>query len=670
MPLPALSDDLRRALGDDRVLSAPGDLFAYAYDAALEKRLPGAVVLPRSAEEVAAAVRAANARGVPFVARGAGTNLCGGTVAPTGGLVIHLSRLNRVLSIDETRRRAWVEPGVVNLHLQKLLAPRGLFYAPDPASQKACTLGGNVGTNAGGPHCLKYGVTSTHVLGLEVVLPDGTLRRFSVDDPGPDLTALWVGSEGTLGVVTKIEINLLPQPPAVETFLAAFPSMEAAAQAVTETIAAGVVPATLEVMDRLTVAAVEDFVNAGYPRDAEAVLLVEVDGDAPRVAEEGERARALCRKNGARDLRVATSDREREKLWEGRRGAYPAMARLAPNVLVEDGVVPRTKLPEAVRAVRVIAAQAGVRMGLIAHAGDGNLHPNMVFDERDRNETARVKAAGDEMLRACVELGGSISGEHGVGSDKRAAMTWLFSPETLALFERVKRAVDPDNRSNPDKILPTAAAPGPVAPFPGTPNWRPATTAEAEAGVRWAAREKQSFVIGGAGRRLAGESALPCLDTTAFNRILRHDAGNLVLTLEAGATVADVSRALANTGQHLHVAGAGTLGGIVSRNACRSPRLRDQILAVTAVLANGDVVRFGAPVMKNVAGYDAAKLFIGAWGGLGLMLDITFRLHPAPTAAHETASPRPDFWNHPEIGKMKKAFDPENRINPMLFGKP
>ncbi|MBK6879732.1 MAG: FAD-binding protein [Elusimicrobia bacterium] len=661
---------MRQSLGADRVLSAPGDLFSYAYDAALEKRLPGLVVLPRTAEEVALAIRAAVSRGIPFVARGAGTNLCGGTVAPTGGMVIHLSRLNRVLSIDEKRRRAWVEPGVVNLHLQKILAPRGLFYAPDPASQKACTLGGNVGTNAGGPHCLKYGVTSTHVLGLEVALPDGTLRRFSVDDPGPDLTALWVGSEGTLGVVTKIEINLLPQPPVVETFLAAFPSMEAAAQTVTDTIAAGVVPATLEVMDRLTVEAVEAFVKAGYPRDAEAVLLVEVDGDPARVAEEGERARAFCRKNGARDLRVATNDREREKLWEGRRGAYPAMARLAPNVLVEDGVVPRTKLPEAVRAMRAIADRAGVRMGLIAHAGDGNLHPNMVFDERDAGETARVKAAGQEMLRACVDLGGSISGEHGIGSDKRAAMTWLFSPETLGLFGRIKAAVDPAHLSNPHKILPTTTTVIPAAAVPAGPVWRPTSAAEAELTVRWAAREKQAFVIGGTGHRLAGEASLPCLDTTALNRVLRHDPGNLVLTVEAGATLADVDRALTHTGQHLHAAGEGTLGGILSRNACRSPRLRDQILAMTVLLADGTVVRFGAPVMKNVAGYDAAKLFIGAWGALGVILDVTFRLHAAPAVGEAVPAPRPEFWNRDDLAPIKKAFDPENRINPVLFERP
>jgi glycolate oxidase subunit GlcD len=669
MPDP-FDEILRQSLGADGVLSAPGDLFAYAYDAALEKRLPGLVVLPRTAEEVALAIRAAVDRGIPFVARGAGTNLCGGTVAPTGGLVIHLSRLNRVLSIDEKRRRAWVEPGVVNLHLQKILAPKGLFYAPDPASQKACTLGGNVGTNAGGPHCLKYGVTSTHVLGLEVALPDGSLRRFSVDDPGPDLTGLWVGSEGTLGVVTKIEINLLPQPPAVETFLAAFPSMEAAAQTVTDTIAAGVVPATLEVMDRLTVEAVEAFVKAGYPRDAEAVLLVEVDGDPARVTEEGERARAFCRKNGARDLRVATNDREREKLWEGRRGAYPAMARLAPNVLVEDGVVPRTKLPEAVRAMRAIADRAGVRMGLIAHAGDGNLHPNMVFDERDAAETARVKAAGQDMLRACVELGGSISGEHGIGSDKRAAMTWLFSPETLALFGRLKAAVDPAHLSNPHKILPTTTAVIPAAAVPAGPLWRPASPAEAEATARWAAREKQAFVIGGAGRRLAAGSALPCFDTTGLNRVLRHDPGNLVLTVEAGATLSDVGRALANTGQHLHVAGEGTLGGIVSRNACRAPRLRDQILAMTVLLADGAVARFGAPVMKNVAGYDAAKLFIGAWGALGVILDITFRLHPAPAVCEAVPTPRPDFWNRTDLSAIKKAFDPGHRVNPPMFERP
>ncbi|MBL0349406.1 MAG: FAD-binding protein [Elusimicrobia bacterium] len=668
-------EKLRKALGDDAVRTAPGDLFAYAFDAALEKRLPGAVALPRTAEDVALAVRIAVDHGVPYAARGAGTNLCGGAVPATGGLVIHLARLNRVLSIDRDRRRAWVEPGVVNLHLHKLLAPLGLFYAPDPASQKACTLGGNVGTNAGGPHCLKYGVTTTHVTGLEMVLPDGTPGRFSIDDPGFDLPGLLVGSEGTLGVATKIELNLMPAPEAVETFLVAFPSMEAAAQTVTDTISTGIVPATLEVMDRLTVDAVEAFVGAGYPRGAEAVLLIELDGPRAVIAEEGERVRAICRKNGATEFRRAANERDREKFWEGRRGAYPAMARLAPNVLVEDGVVPRTRLPEAVRRVRAIADREKLRMGLIAHAGDGNLHPNLIFDERDPAETQRVKAAGHEMLRVCVELGGSISGEHGIGLDKREAMRWLFTPPTLDLFRRLKTALDPAGLCNPDKLIPAADPASVAVELPVEENEvlnaTISSAVQAQQWLRRAAAEKRPVTLVGHKKRLAGEARGTLLDTTGLSAVVRHDQANFTLTVQAGALVSDVHRQLAASGQFLYVFGEGTLGGVVSRNAGRGPRLRDQILGMTVALPGGDLVALGAPVVKNVAGYDAAKLFIGAWGSLGMIIDLTFRLHPVPAPAGEVSDPtRPPFWNVPALGTVRNAFDPDHLMNPMLFERP
>lgn len=663
-------ESLQKALGPDRVLSRPGDLFAYAYDAALDKRLPGAVVLPRTAGEVAIAVCLAREHGVPYVARGAGTNLCGGTVAPTGGLVLHLSRMNRILSIDADRRRAWVEPGVVNLHLHKALAPRGLFYAPDPASQKACTLGGNVGTNAGGPHCLKYGVTSHHVTGLEFVRPDGSLAHVSVDDPGYDLAGFWVGAEGTLGIVTQIELNLLPQPEDVQTFLVAFPSMEAAAQTVTDTIAAGIVPATLEVVDRLTVDAVEAFVGAGYPR-AEAVLLIEVDGPRAQTADDTERIRVLCAKNGGTDFRLARDDREREKLWEGRRGAYPALARLAPNVLVEDGVVPRTRLPDAVRKIRAIAERAGLRMGLIAHAGDGNLHPNIVFDERDREETARVKAAGEEMLRVCVDLGGSISGEHGIGSDKREAMRWLFTPSTLSLFRGIKNALDPDHLCNPDKLIPVMEAP-PVLPRGGDGPWTGTRTPTSVTEVQDLLRAVQTArwpveVQGSGSKRPVAVGAV--LSTQGLTRLLDHDRANLTLTAEAGLSLSDLRARL--DGQHLHIAGEGTLGGILSTRSSRRPALRNEVLGLKAVLADGRLVTFGAKVMKNVAGYDAAKLFLGAWGTLGVIVEVTLRIHPRPADLLEAGSVTPpDFAALPSADlhrRLKDVFDPRGLLNRSFF---
>lgn len=602
-------DALKERFGDGQVLSDPASRLLYSYDGALDKNLPGAVVLPRDAEEVAAAVRLARELGVPYAARGAGTNLCGASVPEEGGLVIHLARLNKIHSIDPVRRRAVAGPGVVNLHLSKALAPHGLFYAPDPASQKACTLGGNVGTNAGGPHCLKYGVTTHHVLGLEAILPDGSLLKTSVDDPGYDLTALLVGAEGTLGIVTRIEVNVLPVPEDVQTLLCSFPSLEAAAQTVTEVTAAGVVPATLELMDRVTVQAVEAFVHAGYPTDAEAVLLAEVDGSRERTGADVALLQKICLKNGGRDLRLAKDEAERQKLWEGRRGSYPAMARLAPNVLVEDGVVPRTRLPEAVRRIRAIAARENLRMGLIAHAGDGNLHPNIVFDERNAEETRRVKAAGHEMMRVCVELGGSISGEHGIGVDKREAMRWLFDAPTLNLFRRVKAALDPENLCNPGKMVP---APGDDTPAPAAPP-----------------------------------------DRTS----IRHDRENFTVAAGADVPVPRLAEVLAAAGQHVALAGNGTVGEVLSSRAVAGERLRDHVMAVRARLSGGDVVSVGAPVMKSVAGYDLAKLFIGARGTLGETLAATFKTLPARSnaVAAEVSSSPADF-SDPLSRALQKVF--------------
>jgi glycolate oxidase subunit GlcD len=668
---PSFVDKLRAALGPENVLTAPASLLVYSYDGALDKNLPGAVALPRSAEEAAACVRLAAAAGVPYTARGAGTNLCGGSVPAAGGLVIHLARLNRILEINTDNLRAWVEPGVVNLHLQNALAPLDLFYAPDPASQKASTLGGNVGTNAGGPRCLRHGVTTNHVLALEAVLPGGELLRCSVEDAGYDFTGLLVGSEGTLGVVTKIQVKLLPLPEDVQTLLAAFPSLEAAVQTVTDVISAGILPTALEVMDKTTVHSVEAFVGAGYPLDAEAVLLVETDGPRARAAAEAEKIADVCRANGASSVRRAASPEERQKLWEGRRGAYPAMARLAPNVLVEDGVVPRQLLPEAVRRIRAIAARERLRMGLIAHAGDGNLHPNLAFDERDAEETRRVKAAGYEMLKVCVDLGGSISGEHGIGVDKREAMRWLFTPATLRFFRRVKEVFDPANLCNPDKLIPLAETGAPTetaassAPAAGPRSPEASSVPDL---LRAAQKDRRPVFIRGLGtKNVPVPPGARVLETARLDKILDHDRPNFTVTVEAGVALEDLKAALAGAGQFVHVSGAGSLGGILSARSSRRPALRDQVIGLAAVLPDGDCVRLGAKVMKNVAGYDALKLFIGAWGTLGVLTEVTLRLFPfPPEEPRAEPAPRP-FAPTALERRLKRALDPEGILNNVFF---
>jgi glycolate oxidase subunit GlcD len=421
--------------------------------------LPSAVVLPADKTEVARIVRACRAHGVPFVPRGAGTGLSGGAIALESGVVIECSRMNRILRVDAENRIAVVQPGVVNADLSKAVAPHGLFYAPDPSSQLACTLGGNVAENSGGPHTLKYGTTTQHVLALELVLPDGSIARLGSTTgfaPASDLVGAVVGSEGTLGIVTEITVRLAPIPERAETLLGIFPDVVSACRAVSAIIASGLVPAALEIVDRRTIAAVEASVYAaGLPTDAGAVLLVELDGPAAAVAAQVERVRAFASEAGAREVSVARDEAERARFWRARKGAFGAMGRLAPDLYVHDAVVPRSRLPEILERVCEIGDRYELRLSNVFHAGDGNLHPNISFDRRDADERARVVAAGEEILRVCVEAGGVISGEHGIGTEKSAYLPILFSDADLAAMCRLRAAFDPESTCNPGKIFPT-----------------------------------------------------------------------------------------------------------------------------------------------------------------------------------------------------------------------
>ncbi|MGQ9625937.1 MAG: FAD-binding oxidoreductase [Anaerolineae bacterium] len=448
--------ELQTIVGEENVLTAPEELFLYEYDASLNRAQPEAVVLPGTAEEVAQVVKLCYREGIPFTPRGAGTNLSGGSVPIKGGVVIVTNRLNRVLEIDIPNQRAVVEPGIFNLDLQRALAKHGYLYAPDPASQKVSTMGGNVAENSGGPHCLKYGVTTNHVLGLEVVLPNGEIVHLggkALDIPGYDLVGLMVGSEGTLGIVTKITVRIMRQPEAVKTMLVIFDDLETAGKAVSGIIAAGIIPATLEMMDNVTIKAVEKAVKAGYPLDAEAVLIIELDGlkdDMERVAGE---ILEICRAVGAREVKMARTPAERDQLWAGRRGAFGAVGSVHPY-LVCDGTVPRTKLPEVLRKVAKIGEKYGLEIANVFHAGDGNLHPLILFDARDKEQEELVLRAGAEILAVCAEAGGTISGEHGIGIDKIQAMSLIFSPAEISAMRLAKEVFDPKNLCNPGKVLP------------------------------------------------------------------------------------------------------------------------------------------------------------------------------------------------------------------------
>jgi glycolate oxidase len=454
---PSIGQELRRIVGREYVIDDYNDLRIFERDGSIEGAMPDAIVLPASSEHVADVMFIASKHRIPVVPRGAGTGLSGGAVTIRGGIALQMSRMRRIIEIDPTAQTAVVEPGVVNQELSMVAAQYGLFYAPDPSSQKACTIGGNAAENSGGPHCLYYGVTTNHVLGMEIVLADGTVHWVSGDSPervGLDLCGILVGSEGTLCVITKIKVRLLRTPPSVATLLAAFPSIETASQAVSSVIGNGIIPAALEMMDNVTVGAVEAHYHAGYPTEAGAVLLAEVDGIAESTRELMLKIREILTQNAGFAMREAQTPAERDLLWAGRKGAIGALGRIKPNYYLHDGVVPRSRLPQVLSAVGEIGTHYKLPVANVFHAGDGNLHPNILFDMRDRGVLHQVEEAGEEMLRAVVELGGALSGEHGIGLEKAAFMPWVFSPDDLDAMQRVKAVIDEDGILNPGKIFP------------------------------------------------------------------------------------------------------------------------------------------------------------------------------------------------------------------------
>jgi glycolate oxidase len=451
-----LAEELRAIVGPYNVLDRLVDLQTYEYDAYLERSVPRAVVFVRTTQEVSAVLKVLHREGVPFVPRGCGTNLSGGSLALAGAVVLEMGRMDRVLEIDIPNQRMTVQVGIFNLDISTILSPLGYYYAPDPASQKACSLGGNIAENAGGPHCFKYGVTSNHVTGLEVVLPDGEivwLGGKNADALGLDLTGLFVGSEGTLGIATTAILRILRRPEAVKTLLAVCDSLQDGGNVVSEIVAAGLLPATLEMMDNRTINAIEDSMACRFPRDAAAVLLIELDGLRDGMDEMAEDITRICRANGVKEVRIAHDEDERAALWRGRKGAFGSISRLAPNYMVADGTVPRTKLPEALRRVTEIGCRYDLKIASVFHAGDGNLHPLLLFDSRVPAEVEKVTAAGMEVLRVCVELGGTVSGEHGIGVEKLAALPLVFTDDDLRAQELVKDAFDPRGLANPGKLL-------------------------------------------------------------------------------------------------------------------------------------------------------------------------------------------------------------------------
>jgi D-lactate dehydrogenase (cytochrome) len=650
-----LKHRLNRLVGPEAVLDDPAGIAVYSYDSSLQTGVPAFVVFPESTEQVAEIVKLLHAERIPYVARGAGTNLSGGSVPLREGVVIALSRMRRILEVNPAGQFARVQPGVTNLYLQEALKPHGFFFAPDPASQRVSTIGGNVAENSGGPHCLKYGVTTNHILGLKVVASDGKLVDLGGErlySPGMDLLGLFVGSEGTLGIATEIICRILPLPRAVRTMLAVYNSTEDAGQTVSDIIAAGIVPATLEMMDNLVIRAVEESLHAGIPTDAEAVLIIEVDGREEALGEVVRRIEDICRRNKVRDIRTARDGKERDILWAGRRGAFGAVARLFPNYLVSDGTVPRTKLPEVLNRVKEIGAKYDLPIGNVFHAGDGNLHPLIFFDARDQNELDRVHRAGKEILVACAKAGGTISGEHGIGTEKIESMALIFRRHEIELMHHIKNVLDPLNLCNPGKILPertiiydaeivppedSPGLPAASGEVSGVPVYYPLDADELADALVYFCRNDKSYSAIGADTLFSRlpHRKLPdaLISLRPFRSIIDYDPENLTVAAEAGVSLEELQNELRTGNQFLPLDAPpqATLGGIVSaglpgirRNLYGSPR--DLVLGVRFMDHFGRTFKAGGKTVKNVAGYDYGKLLVGSWGKLSIITEITFRL--------------------------------------------
>src|SRR2546427_1477393 len=744
----ALIEELREIVGEENVLSEPEELLVYECDGLPQhKHPPRAVVFPNSTEETSEVLEVLSDEGVSFAPRGAGTGLSGGALAINRGVVIELARMRRLLRIDTENRLAVVQTGLVNAQLSRAVAPYGLYYVPDPSSQPACTIGGNIAENAGGIHCLKYGTTTDHVVGARVVLSDGSIVDLDVDSPGYDLLGVFVGSEGTFGIATEATVKLKPIPPAVRTLLADFTDVDDASRAVSAIIAAGMLPAALEMMDNAIIRAVEESVfAAGLPVDAQAVLLVELDGIEAGIDDEAEKAAAILKEHGARSVRSATDENERKKLWAARKGAFGAVGRLLPDVMIQDAVVPRSRLPEVLAETYRISARYNLQLANVFHAGDGNLHPLICFDLRRGDDLERVRQAGREIMETCVRAGGSITGEHGVGLDKSAYLPLIFSEDDMDAMLRVRTAFDPSGLCNPGKIIPlprgcgearavatrSVSAPRAVATgfsrpgaapvnktlggssrgqsllahsggdatravitassrnstayrqslsatrindarikrelslLVGTEGVRrlsdsnssvafgnhlsaertlevaPASGEQASEVMQFAARENLAVVPAGGGTWLdVGNQTRADLVLTArrMKLIVRHEPADLVATAEAGVTLVDFQKHLAQTGQWLPIDppddGRATLGGVIASGLGGPQTLgfglpRSFVIGMRAVVADGRQIKAGGNVVKNVAGYDLCKLFTGSYGTLGFITELTFKLRPLP----------------------------------------
>ncbi|MCS6828985.1 MAG: FAD-binding oxidoreductase [Caldilinea sp.] len=626
-----------------QLITDSSELIVYEIDAGFDRGRPDAVFYPESAADVSRLVRWARNARLPVIARGAGTGLSGGAVAERGGVIVEFARMNRILELNPLGRNGIVQPGVVNLALDTAAKKLGLYYPPDPSSGRASLLGGNIGENAGGPHCFKYGVTTNYITGLEAVLADGRIIRTggqAFDAPELDLTGLIVGSEGTLALVTEASIRLIRNPPAVKTMMVSFRSDEAAGAAVSAIIAAGLTPATLEMMDQKVMGMIEAYVQVGLPVGAQAALIVEVDGYPQSLDGQVEEIAKILVAHGGYDLRIAADEEERQRIWYGRKSAAGAFSRLAPAFYLVDVTVPRSRLAETLREIAAVLARYNLETGHVFHAGDGNLHPCILCDPRNAEQMERVFAATHEIVAICIAKDGSITGEHGVGIEKRQHMPAMYTAAELAAMRDVKQAFDPDNLLNPGKILPDDL-PEPVrmagAVVKGE-SAAPSTAEEAAAILAGCTVERQCVHIASTKHPGRWPDAALLLSTHRLRGVLAFAPDDLYVTVAAGTPFRELADFLSSQGFQAPFAAPwpdATVGGLLASNLNAPLRMRyggwrDNVLAVKAALPDGRIIRTGRPVVKNVAGYDLTKLFIGSQGTLGLIADVTLKLTPLP----------------------------------------
>lgn len=660
---------LKKILPPGRVFTDRASLIAYEVDAGLDKGIPEGVVFPRTAEEVVHVIRWAAAHNVPLIARGAGTGLSGGAVAERGGIIVEFVHMNRLCELDYLGRSALVEPALINLRLDERAQTMGLYFPPDPSSQRASTMGGNVAENSGGPHCFKYGVTTNYVTGMHVVLADGEQIQVggrALDYPEYDFCGVITGSEGMLALMTSLSLRLLRRPPAVKTLLAIFDSVEQAGTAVSAVITAGLVPATMEMMDQRIVRIIEPFAHANLPLDAGAVLIIEFDGYPESLDRQLDEVITILEQHGGKDMRIARDEEERSKIWLARKSAAGAIAREAPAQYTVDITVPRSHLAEMLVEANRIGDKYALRMGHVFHAGDGNLHPLILVPEPDNAELmGRIHAGGHEMAKVCVALGGSITGEHGVGIEKRDFMPLMHRPaEMLAMWD-VKQAFDPQGLLNPGKIFPPPASDetGPYGSYVplsqlvpavaelSAQGYTPATAEDAARQLQALSHAGRPVTITSAPLSAQHEQTAAFISTTALSGIKTYAPEDLYVTVGAGTPLAEIQAFLAERGKYIPLASPwpeSTIGDLVASNLnaplrMRYGAIRDNVLCATVALADGRVIRTGRPLVKNVAGFDLTKAFVGSQGTLGLLTDISLKVYAQPRSRQTLLFPVEDL---------------------------